>query len=133
MGEWCDDLANRYPWTGEALRSVPGPMCPKIDAALKNERGSCWSRPTDLPRRRPRMVDLEGGVLYVAIGSVWRNAMQDKGGWWWSSTSTAQTPIAAIEAAIRAEQDEARATLARLAVWRVDQPEAVGAAGVVLL
>lgn len=42
-------------------------------------------------------------------------------------------PIAAIEAAIRAEQDEARATLARLAVWNVDQSEAVSAAGVVLL
>jgi len=69
---------------------------------------------------------MSGGVLYVAIGSVWRNAMQDKGGWWWSSTSTAQTPIAAIEAAIRAEQDEARATLARLAVWRVDQPRGRG-------
>ena len=77
MGEWCDDLAKRYPWTGEALRSVPGPMCPKIDAALKNERGSCWSRPTDLPRRRPRMVDLEGGGHGYSDGDfdeVWSTA-----------------------------------------------------------
>lgn len=64
------------------------------------------------------------GALAVRMGGVQRTAVRAGDGYHTGGRGFGPTPIAAIEAAIRAEQDEARATLARLAVWGVDQPDA---------
>ena len=64
-----------------------------------------------------------GSVLMVGVGAECYAASESVAGEWMApcrlGPGIGSDPIAAIEAAIRAEQDEARATLERLKCWGV--------------
>jgi hypothetical protein len=65
LGEWGESIANGDPEIEEILTDVPGPMCPKIDAA----KGGRWSRPTTLAREN----------RYDTIGELYSDAESIEG------------------------------------------------------
>lgn len=60
MGEWATEAAKGRTWVADLLRGLPGPMCPKIDKAVKDHgvvgMRARSVRSYDLPKR-PREPD----------------------------------------------------------------------------